>query len=64
MREHKFTFRVEMLHGQDQRVVEADSFSCLDSWMVFYRDKLQGGKVEYWRVKMDCVVAMETKANP
>lgn len=64
MSEHKFTFRVEMTHGQDQRVVEADRFANLDGWVIFYRARPQGGEVEYWRAKLDCVVSMETKVKP
>lgn len=55
-------FRVEMKHGQDQRVIEADSYDPGDAfgWMVFYRRPPQGGTQEYWRVRLDCIVSMET----
>jgi hypothetical protein len=56
-----FRFRVEMRVGQDQRVIEADSFTSDDQWMIFYRNPPQGGKVEYWRVRMDVVASMETQ---
>lgn len=60
----KFTYRVEMLHGQDIRVVEADSFMQVDGWIIFSRARAIGGMAEYWRAKLDCVVAMETRINP
>lgn len=55
-------FRLEMRHGQEQRIVKADSFNAAtpDGWMIFYRKPPQGGTVEYWRVRIDCVVSMET----
>jgi len=57
----KFRFRVEMCVGQDQRVVEADSFKSDDQWLIFYRNPPQGGTVEYWRARMDVVASMETQ---
>lgn len=56
------TYRIEMKHGQDMRHVEADEFRLTDDWLVFYRKTPQGGIVEYWRARLDCVVSMETKA--
>lgn len=57
------TFIVEMKHGQDQRHVDADSYTFDDAggWLIFYRHPAQGGKVEYWRARLDSVVAMETR---
>lgn len=63
MSDRKFTFRVEMLHGQDQREVDADSFMQVDGWLIFSRTRPQGGLIEYWRAKLDCVVSMETRIN-
>lgn len=56
-------FRVEMKHGQDHRVVDADSFhSDVESgWLIFYRKPMQGGTTEYWRARLDSVISMETK---
>lgn len=56
----EYTFRVEVMHGQDQREVDADKFAEQDGWLVFYRKPLQGGLNEYWRVRLECVVSMET----
>ena len=56
----EYTFRVEVMHGQDQREVNADKFAEQDGWLVFYRKPPQGGTIEYWRVRLDCVVSMET----
>lgn len=55
------TYRVEVMHGQDQREVTAESFSFHDGWMIFWRRPAQGGTKEYWRVRTECVVAMETR---
>lgn len=55
-------YRLEMNTGQDTRVVKADYFQFLDLWIVFYRRPPQGGSREYWRVKIEHVVSMETKA--
>ena len=57
----EYTFRVEVMHGQDQREVNADKFMEHDGWLVFYRKPPQGGTIEYWRVRLDCVVSMETR---
>ena len=57
----KFQFKVEMKFGQDQRIVDADSFSAEGDWLVFFRNPARGGKEEYWRTRLDCVVSMETK---
>lgn len=54
-------FRVELKHGQDLRIIEADRYDSNDNgWMIFYRKRLQGGIEEYWRVRLDCVISMET----
>ena len=56
-------FRIEMKHGQDMREVEADSFNPdIQGWMIFYREPPQGGRREYWRVRLESVVSMESKA--
>lgn len=57
----EYTFRVEVTHGQDQREVNADKFAEQDGWLVFYRKPPTGGIVEYWRVRLECVVSMETR---
>jgi hypothetical protein len=56
-------FNVEMRYGQDIRLVEADSVDINDEtgWLIFYRNPPQGGQREYWRVRCDAVVSMETK---
>ena len=57
------TFRIEMKHGQDMRTVEADSFNSNEhGWMIFYRKPPQGGTREYWRVRLESIVSMETVA--
>lgn len=58
----KFTFRVEMNIGQDQRLVDADSFldDHVNGWIIFHRSPPTGGSVEYWRVRRAHVVALET----
>lgn len=53
-------YRVEVKFGQDIRQVDADNFAESGDWLIFYRKPPQGGLVEYWRVRMDCIVAMET----
>ena len=53
-------FNIEMNVGQEQRRVEADTVSFEGEWMNFYRLPPQGGRMEYWRVKIDCIVCMET----
>lgn len=63
MSEHKFTYRVEMSIGQDMREVDADSYMLLDGWIVFSRKPPQGGSAEYWRVKDEHVVSIETKVG-
>ncbi|ASK88479.1 hypothetical protein SPHFLASMR4Y_01732 [Sphingorhabdus sp. SMR4y] len=56
-----YTFRIQMNVGQDMRHVEADGYKQEDPWLIFYRKPAEGGTSEYWRVKTDCVVSMETK---
>lgn len=63
MPDHKYRFLVETRFGQDQRQVFADSYGQTDDWLIFYRNPPQGGKDEYWRVRLDAVVCMETKRN-
>lgn len=55
------TFKLEMRTGQDQRLVEADQWAQADDWMIFYRLPPEGGRKEYWRVRLADVVSMETK---
>ncbi|MBB6424965.1 hypothetical protein [Sphingopyxis sp. JAI128] len=62
-KQYKHRFRLEMRIGQDQRQIDADSYAFSDCWMIFYRGNPQGGQPkEFWRVKTDDVVCMETKA--
>lgn len=60
---HDFQFHVEMRVGQGLRVVNADSFTSDDHWLIFYRKPPQGGLLEYWRVRIDVVAGMETKRD-
>jgi hypothetical protein len=53
-------YRIEVTHGQDQRLVEADDWIQIDDWLVFYRKPATGGTIEYWRVRLEHVVSMET----
>lgn len=53
-------FRVEMSEGQDMRLVDADTMSSENEWLIFYRKPPQGGMVEYWRAALRCVVSVET----
>lgn len=57
------TFKLEMTSGQEQRIVEADSWRIDDDWLVFYRKPATGGYAEYWRVQRGFVVCFETKAS-
>lgn len=54
------TYRLEMLHGQDMRTVQADTFVIHENWLVFHRRPAMGGSREYWRTRIDCVVSVET----
>lgn len=64
MSAYKYRFRIEMRTGQDMREVNADSHGQTDDWLIFYRNRPQGGgPVEYWRVRMDVVASMETQAQ-
>lgn len=59
-------FNLEMRAGQtddNHRVVDADRFTSdeVSGWLIFYRNPPQGGIKEYWRVRLDAVVSMETK---
>jgi hypothetical protein len=59
---YKFQYRIEVMHGQDQRTVDADSVAVVEEWLIFYRANPQGGSpIEYWRVRKDLVACMETK---
>lgn len=53
-------YHLEMKEGQPSRHVDADHWRANDGWMVFYRKHPQGGIQEYWRVRTDCVVSVET----
>ena len=55
-------YNIEMTHGQDLRVIEADYFRIDDDWLIFLRRPATGGVVEYWRVRRTYVVSLETKA--
>lgn len=56
------TFRLEMRSGQDMREVDADKWSEIEGWLVFYRQPAVGGFIrEYWRVQRSDVISMETK---
>jgi len=57
----RYTFRLEVTHGQDIREVNADSWAQQEGWMIFYRNPPQGGSREYCRFRTDCVVSMEIK---
>lgn len=62
MSAYKFTFRLEMRAADPQREVTADSFDTADGWLIFYRRIPQGGSpLEYWRVRLDSVISMETR---
>ena len=54
------TYRLEMLSGQPTREVDADTISYDEEWIMFYRKPPQGGTYEYWRVKNNQVVSIET----
>lgn len=56
-----YKFRLELKFGQDQREVDADLWREEGEWMIFYRKPSQGGTAEYWRVRLDCVVSMESR---
>lgn len=61
MSEDKFKYRIEMRAGQDLRFIDADSYGCVEGWIIFYRKAPQGGPgKEFWRVKTDDVVSLET----
>lgn len=57
----EFIFRLEMLVGQATREVPADRWSHKDGWLIFERKQATGGSVEYWRVRLDHVISIETK---
>lgn len=67
MASYKFEYRLEMAPGVDdesngKRVVEADVVLEKGDWLAFFRHPPQGGPAtEYWRVRADKVVSMETK---
>lgn len=60
MGDPKYRFRVEMTTGQEQRQIDADSYREEFGWLMFYRNPPQGGKVEFWRVRLDHVVCIHT----
>jgi len=57
------TFRIEVKYGQPQRMVEADTFCEVDGWLIFYRKPPTGGTQEYWRVRLEGILAMETVSS-
>ena len=59
----EFTFNLEMAAGYKQRVVDADSFTIQEPWLIFHRRPPQGGSAEYWRVNLQHVISMETRRN-
>lgn len=60
-KQYEYEFRLEMRTGQDMRHVNADSRAESDGWLIFCRKPPQGGAaLEYWRVRLDDVVSMET----
>ena len=63
MSETKFIYRLEMRAPDPQRQINADSYHQSGDWLIFYRNPPQGGKDEYWRVRLDAVISMETKKN-
>lgn len=56
-------FRVEMSEGQSQRLVDADTMSTADGWLIFHRKPPGSTASEYWRVALRCVVSVETVAK-
>ena len=58
----EYKYRIEMTHGQDTRIVDADLMVPHEGWMIFYQNEPQGGsKVEYWRARIECIVSIETQ---
>jgi len=56
-------FKIEMKHGQDQRIVEADGFrsDTESGWLIFYSNPAVGGqRREYWRARLEHVVCVES----
>lgn len=58
---NRFTFFLEMSQGQSRREVGADEWAEKDGWLVFYRTPPTGGKLEYWRVRTEYIISMETR---
>lgn len=61
MSKHKFLYCLEMRANDPRREVSADSYEERGDWLVFFRAPPEGGKREYWRVRLDAVVSMETR---
>jgi hypothetical protein len=55
----KYTYRVELDATPNLRIVDADSFTNTDQWIIFYRSNL-----EYWRVSLDRIISIETIRHP
>lgn len=63
MSSSRFIYRLEMRAADPQRQINADSHHESGDWLIFYRNPPQGGKDEYWRVRLDAVISMETQKN-
>jgi hypothetical protein len=61
MSDPKFRYYLEMRAANPRREVTADSYQESGDWLIFYRNPPQGGKDEYWRVRLDAVISMETR---
>lgn len=55
------TYNIEMTQGQSPRYVDAEEYAEREGWLVFYRKPAMGGTSEYWRVRLEYVVSIETK---
>lgn len=62
MSAYQFEYRLEMRAADPQRQVSADHHTQENGWLIFYRKNPQGGpSLEYWRVRLDSVISMETR---
>lgn len=58
---YRHSYLVEMQSGQEQRQVDADTFTEVDGWLIFSRVPAKGGRaIEYWRARTDLVARMTT----
>jgi hypothetical protein len=55
------TYCIELRGFHVCREVQADAWRERDDWLIFDRNPPQGGKREYWRVRLSEVISMETK---